>query len=848
MQLTESKQAFLYLQSRYHFCCWVDALLRASQSRDCAGRHNKPTYEGTYGCAILEELDYLGCRYRFTLPVVTKTVKKHKTREELVMHLLSLSFAPKQVKLIHNLMPSNQGPCTDRQTHCGAMGCGLRKMKPTSEECSPGKIYSTLKRPQVETKVGVAYTYRYLDFLIGKDGGTSTLRLSSVRQLPGQLQELYQQGFVLAAVHPFIHPCGPESNSPQHQLYRAILVRLNDGVERSQSVCPPYKLQLEECLSAEQVPTPELIQGYVKKQIQDAADQGVMFVGFVQEPYGAPCTRIREPDTPSLSLHSSPSSVLGSLGSCSPSNPSSPVNHAEPGAQAEAADKEGNEEASREAVEGAPGGEKNQSENTGNHSGSGVEGRQDEVSPAASPISEGDLEHSEELTEEDSPCHATITTQTAAETQRRGRGVELLALYNHPPVREGQVKYYTVKVPLRVQNCDEGVKGVEANWLDHMTQHFNNGASLVDGYFHLGNVNDMLPKSVESVFIFQEGTEGEPNVATPTFDAIVVEQWTVIDGLQVKADYIPLLQSLATYGWRLTCVLPTPVIKTNSDGSLSTKQIVFLQRPVLGRKRRESKKLIFKPRGKSNKNCIKDTAKNKKKKKTKTEKDAEDAKIVDDREKVEKEEDKCGDERAKATDAEAARESETSKEREVRCEEDRKIDDGIEISVETVERKDEGAETKDEGAESSKEGEGEIAPDGGGSKANGEPLENGEVQEVTEIGATVETQSKTKEKEGGGVAVEAVIENGVETDEEKDEDEENAIKRKTEEPAGVEVIAKEIVADSSATPTNQSPEEAQDQTGKFCYSQCWYFEAVVPSFITEALMAHKADWGPLSSR
>lgn len=123
-----------------------------------------------------------------------------------------------------------------------------------------------------------------------------------------------------------------------------------------------------------------------------------MFVGFVQEPYGAPCTRIREPDTPSLSLHSSPSSVLGSLGSCSPSNPSSPRNHAEPGAQAEAADKEGNEE-------GALGGEKNQSENTGNHSGTRAEGSLDELSPAASPISEGDLEHSEELTEEESPCH-----------------------------------------------------------------------------------------------------------------------------------------------------------------------------------------------------------------------------------------------------------------------------------------------------------------------------------------------------------------------------------------------------------------------------------------------------------
>lgn len=71
-----------------------------------------------------------------------------------------------------SLLPAWQGPCTDRHTHCGAMGCGLRKMKPTTEESSPGKIYSTLKRPQVETKVGVAYTYRYLDFLIGKDGKT----------------------------------------------------------------------------------------------------------------------------------------------------------------------------------------------------------------------------------------------------------------------------------------------------------------------------------------------------------------------------------------------------------------------------------------------------------------------------------------------------------------------------------------------------------------------------------------------------------------------------------------------------------------------------------------------------
>ncbi|XP_034384533.1 raftlin-like [Cyclopterus lumpus] len=679
------------------------------------------------------------------------------------------------------------------------MGCGLRKMKPTSEENSPGKIYSTLKRPQVETKVGVAYTYRYLDFLIGKDGGTSTLRLSSVRELPGQLQELYQQGFVLASVHPFIHPCGPESNSPQHQLYRAILIRLNDGVERSQSVCPSYKLQLEECLSAEQVPTPELIQGYVKKQIQDAADQGVMFVGFVQEPYGAPCTRIRQPDTPSLSLHSSPSSVLGSLGSCSPSNPSSPRNHAAPGAHEDAAgDKDGNEGAGG----GAPSVENNQSGTTGNHSGSAAEGSPAGVSPV-----EGDPEHSEELTEEateeESPCHNNNkdANERLRYRLRRGDGAELLALYNHPPAREGQMKYYTVKVPLRVQNCDEGVKGVEANWLDHMTQHFNNGASLVDGYFHLGNGNDMLPKSVESVFIFQEASEGEPNAATPTYDAIVVEQWTVINGLQVKADYVPLLQSLATYGWRLTCVLPTPVIKTNSDGSLSTKQIVFLQRPILGRKKRESKNLIFKPRSKSNKNCIKDAAKNKRKKKT--EKDADEPKIVDDRERIEREEDQRRDKRVNATDVEAARESETSKEREVRCEEDRMIDDGIEISIE---EKDRGAETKDKGAENGTAGEGEdkMAPEGAGSKENGEPFGNVEVREVTEIVATVETRSETKEDGDGGVA-EVVMENGVETDEENGEG--DGTKGKAEEPAGGEVVAKETAARPTPTIESQEKEE-----------------------------------------
>ncbi len=49
-----------------------------------------------------------------------------------------------------------------------------------------------------------------------------------MRELPSQLQDLYQQGFILAAVHPFVHPCGPEPASVQRQLYRAVLIKVSD--------------------------------------------------------------------------------------------------------------------------------------------------------------------------------------------------------------------------------------------------------------------------------------------------------------------------------------------------------------------------------------------------------------------------------------------------------------------------------------------------------------------------------------------------------------------------------------------------------------------------------------------
>lgn len=137
-----------------------------------------------------------------------------------------------------------------------------------------------------------------------------------------------------------------------------------------------------------------------------------MFVGFVQEPYGAPCTRIRVPDTPSLSLHSSPSSVLGSLGSCSPSTPSSPASQPEGG---------------------APTGAEGKQEGPSNQSAPGPEDEASRplspaLSPAGSPTSEGDPEPSEDVTEveEESSCRNNNkdaeTKERLRYRQRRGDG------------------------------------------------------------------------------------------------------------------------------------------------------------------------------------------------------------------------------------------------------------------------------------------------------------------------------------------------------------------------------------------------------------------------------------------
>ncbi|GAA6232466.1 raftlin-like [Lates japonicus] len=580
------------------------------------------------------------------------------------------------------------------------MGCRLPKLRKAEERRSPGNIYSTLRRPQVETKVGVAYTYHFLDFLLGKEEVpvSSVLCLSSVRELPVQVRELYAQGFVLVAVHPFVHPCGPRHAHIQRQLHRAVLVRETPSSEKSQLRWARHRLETDVCVAGHQTADPEVIQSYVKR-IQDVAEQGVMFVGFLQQPGGGPCFLGHWDPEDLSSLHSSPSPIHRHPFSANtsptdltephqngaepdPSHPFEPqeLDHEnvecttqplvprEPDFSPLKPSPELNAEESNEQSQTSQISFKESLESTNqpqNHSKPGVDtaqwcpdqnpagthGSQPCLSPTESADTGRQQEHSLPEHEESTEKHFNLPKQrerqgsssdsclSSPELERNhekksgsvctdGQSrvtthnnnhirlkssekdksttsppaqarMQLFALYNHTGELNTSLRFYSLRVPLRVQKEAGLITEVDAHWLDHMTQHFTSGAHLIDGFFHLGDDNDNGVSSVDSVFIFQSSAEETTNTS---YDAIVVEQWTVVDGVVVKTDYIPLLQSLAPYGWRLMCVLPTPIVKTNSDGSLSTKQILFLQRPVLQRKRKDFKMLNLRGRNKAKKN------------------------------------------------------------------------------------------------------------------------------------------------------------------------------------------------------------------------------------------------------
>ncbi|XP_058146779.2 LOW QUALITY PROTEIN: raftlin [Dasypus novemcinctus] len=392
------------------------------------------------------------------------------------------------------------------------MGCGLNKLEKHDEK-RPGNIYSTLKRPQVETKTDVAYEYRFLEFTTlsaAELPRSSAVRLASLRDLPSQLLELYQQGFFLAALHPFVQLTPERERTPLEHIFRAILIK---KVERSQKTDPHNEgctLELDSCSSLGHLSDQKAIPEFIKK-VQEAAGRGLQFVGFVpQYPSPARAHRRQPPDA----RHP---------------QDATPVPDGE-GPAPDAQDADG--------------------------------------SPAQQPGPPGSPQE---------PRPEPPSGMPAA--------VEVFALFNRPRSPPECGRYYPVTIPLRVSRNGQCVSGLDANWLEHTSDHFRKGGVLANAVLQLGTANDASHGGTDGVFIF-EAVSPEDSKTVQGYDAIVVEQWTVLEGAEVRTDYVPLLASLAAYGWRLACVLATPVLRTTREGHVSTKQIVFLQRPCLPQRAR----------------------------------------------------------------------------------------------------------------------------------------------------------------------------------------------------------------------------------------------------------------------
>ncbi|XP_063308383.1 raftlin [Pelobates fuscus] len=444
------------------------------------------------------------------------------------------------------------------------MGCGLNKLEKFDEK-RPGNIYSTLKRPYVETKIDVSYEYRYVDVTTlsqAEAPGSSAVRLSSLRDLPAQLQDLYQQGFTVAAIHPFVQSSDGKERIPQEQIFRVVLIK---KTERNSNDLNPeeYSLEVEPCLSLDQFTDQKLIPDLVKR-IEDAASQGSKFAGIVQSDC-IPQTTTHSPD--SLSHCSSPECTVKK--ECS-------VEYNTFVGKEKSDSCEGSMFTAINNENGEPSKVPTQD---------GLDTEQPNLDSATT--DEGDQMISLTLSNsnEDVFIHDKITTTTDSTLPEDShfKRSEILAFFNKPKTQQKYRKYYTVNIPMKISKEGNTINGLEANWLEHMTDHFRKGCSLVNAVYYLGTVNDNSPDYTDGVFFFEDYPEQDSR-AVKRYDAIVVEQWTILQGLEVHTDYTALLDSLAMHGWQLTCVLSTPIVKTNRDGNVTTKQIVFLQRPALPHK------------------------------------------------------------------------------------------------------------------------------------------------------------------------------------------------------------------------------------------------------------------------
>ncbi|KAG8573024.1 hypothetical protein GDO81_012252 [Engystomops pustulosus] len=444
------------------------------------------------------------------------------------------------------------------------MGCGLNKFEKFDEK-RPGNIYSTLKRPHVETKIDVSYEYRFVDFTTITQAqlpGTSAVRIASLRDLPEKLQDLYQQGFTVVTIHPFVQSSEGNERVPQEEMFRVVLIKKTERNLTCEQNTEDYCLEVQPCMSADQQADQKLIPDLVKR-IEDAASQGSKFAGIVQG-YYIPKDL---PYSPSDSLSQTSSPEFTAINKpCSDTEDQT------------SADKKS------DCTNGSTSPAKSRENAEQSKTVDGLEVIEQQKAKST-PLD--DVDQLEELnftaSNEDVFVQDKIITEPTVPDNCSTRRSEILALFNKPKIQQRYRKYYTVKIPMKITKEKNSIIGLEANWLEYMTDHFRKGCSLVNAVFYLGMVNDTSSEFTDGVFIFEDFPEQDPKTVK-RYDAIVVEQWTMFEGFDVQADYMPLLSSLAVYGWQLTCVLSTPIVKTSRDGNVTTKQIVFMQRPTLPHK------------------------------------------------------------------------------------------------------------------------------------------------------------------------------------------------------------------------------------------------------------------------
>ncbi|XP_078460258.1 raftlin-2 [Lampetra fluviatilis] len=442
------------------------------------------------------------------------------------------------------------------------MGCGLRKLE-DADEGSPGKIFSTLNRQQVEARVSPAYECLPLDFTTARSDALpeGVQAVASVLDLPARLHDLGRRGFWVAAVHPLLLPWG-RRRSLLDQMLRLVLVRPSPSAGSGSEPPGRFRLLVEECPLSSPELTTEAFKTFLKKSLEAAVERGHSYVGAVAQysPSGA-----------------------GSLPRCSGRSVASEL----PSARSLASDERAT----------PPGRRSNGASPEGEHG-------------AAAAASEGEADEEEEDDDEvfaettpdaraapgreDSPEEeaAAVRELEGESTESGGHGggydLRVFLLYNVPEDQRPGPAYYTDTLPIRVTRRGHALSALDADWLDRLSRHLEEGATLADAQIlPFTGRGDRGPKALEGLLVFEENVDtsscssscSSPEMRTGN-DVIVVEQLTLIEGCEVKTDYVPLLHTLAESGWLLTAILPTPVVKPDSEGNLVSKQIVFLQRPM----------------------------------------------------------------------------------------------------------------------------------------------------------------------------------------------------------------------------------------------------------------------------